>query len=92
MAFEQILYDATGGVATITLNRPDKLNAVTSVLIRELIEAFEAADADDAVRAVIVTARVAPSAPAPISRRARAHSAGGVARRTTPSTATAAGS
>jgi enoyl-CoA hydratase/carnithine racemase len=55
VAFEQILYDATGGVATITLNRPDKLNAVTSVLIRELIEAFEAADADDAVRAVIVT-------------------------------------
>ena len=55
MAFEQIRYDAHGGVATVTLNRPDKLNAVTSVMIRELIAAFDAADADDAVRAVIVT-------------------------------------
>jgi enoyl-CoA hydratase/carnithine racemase len=55
VAFEQIRYDAAGGVATVTLNRPDKLNAVTTVLIRELIAAFDAADADDAVRAVIVT-------------------------------------
>jgi len=55
VAFEQILYDAAGGVATVTLNRPEKLNAVTSVLIRELMAAFDAADADDAVRAVIVT-------------------------------------
>jgi enoyl-CoA hydratase/carnithine racemase len=55
VAFEQIRYDAAGGVATVTLNRPDKLNAVTTVLIRELIAAFDAAEADDAVRAVIVT-------------------------------------
>jgi enoyl-CoA hydratase/carnithine racemase len=55
VAFEQIRYDAAGGVATLTLNRPDKLNAVTTVMIRELIAAFDAADADDAVRAVIVT-------------------------------------
>lgn len=55
MAFEQILYDALDGVATVTLNRPEKLNAVTSVLLRELISAFDEADADDAVRAVIVT-------------------------------------
>ena len=55
MAFEQIRYDAAGGVATVTLHRPEKLNAVTSVLLRELIAAFDAADADDAVRAVIVT-------------------------------------
>jgi enoyl-CoA hydratase/carnithine racemase len=55
VAFEQIRYDAAGGVATVTLNRPDKLNAVTTVMIRELIAAFDAADADDAVRAVIVT-------------------------------------
>jgi enoyl-CoA hydratase/carnithine racemase len=55
VAFEQILYDAARGVATVTLNRPDKLNAVTSVLIRELIAAFDMADADDAIRAVIVT-------------------------------------
>ena len=55
MAFEQVRYDAVDGVATITLNRPEKLNAVTSVLLRELISAFDEADADDAVRAVIVT-------------------------------------
>jgi len=55
MTFEQIRYTAAGGIATITLNRPEKLNAVTSVLIQELLAAFEAADADDAVRVVIVT-------------------------------------
>ena len=55
MDFEQIRYDAVDGVATVTLNRPKKLNAVTSVLLRELISAFDEADADDAVRAVIVT-------------------------------------
>jgi len=55
VAFEQIRYDAAGGVVTVTLNRPEKLNAVTAVLIRELLDAFDAADADDAVRVVIVT-------------------------------------
>jgi len=55
MVFEQIRYDAVGAVVTITLNRPEKLNAVTSVLIRELIAAFDAADADDAARVVVVT-------------------------------------
>lgn len=55
MTFEQIRYDAADGIATITLDRPEKLNAVTSVLIRELIEALDVADADDGVRVVIVT-------------------------------------
>jgi len=55
VAFEQIRYDSVDGVATVTLNRPEKLNAVTSVLLRELIAAFDDADADDTVRAVIVT-------------------------------------
>ena len=55
MAFEQIRYDTVDGVATVTLNRPEKLNAVTSVLLREMLAAFDHADADDAVRAVIVT-------------------------------------
>ena len=55
MTFEQIRYTAVDGIATITLNRPEKLNAVTSVLIQDLLAAFEAADADDAVRVVIVT-------------------------------------
>jgi len=55
MAYEQIQYDVANGVATITLNRPDKLNAFTATMMRELIDAFERTDGDDAVRVVIVT-------------------------------------
>ena len=55
MTFTQILYDVADGIATITLNRPEKLNAFTGTMCDELIAAFDAADADDAVRAVIVT-------------------------------------
>jgi enoyl-CoA hydratase/carnithine racemase len=55
MAFETILYDVAERVATITLNRPDRLNAVNTTVIQELVEAFDQADGDDGVRAVIVT-------------------------------------
>ncbi len=55
MDTREIRYEAAGGVATITLHRPDKLNAFTRGMRDELINAFERADADDAVRAVIVT-------------------------------------
>ena len=55
MDFEQILYEVADGVLTITLNRPDRLNAFTARMGAELIEAFDRADADDDVRAVIVT-------------------------------------
>ncbi len=55
MAFETVLYDHADGVATITLNRPDRLNAVNTTVIRELVAAFDQADGDDGVRAVIVT-------------------------------------
>jgi enoyl-CoA hydratase/carnithine racemase len=55
MRFEQIRYEVDDSVCTITLDRAARLNAVTSVMIRELVEAFERADADDAVRVVIVT-------------------------------------
>lgn len=54
-AFETILLEVDGPIATITLNRPDKLNAFTTLMRDELIEAFDATDADDTVRAVIVT-------------------------------------
>jgi enoyl-CoA hydratase/carnithine racemase len=54
-AFETILYAVEDGVATITLNRPDKLNAFNTLMLREMIAAFDATDADDAVRAVIIT-------------------------------------
>ncbi len=44
-----------GGIATITLNRPDRLNAFTGQMMADLIAAFDITDADDAVRAVIIT-------------------------------------
>jgi enoyl-CoA hydratase/carnithine racemase len=55
MAFETLLYDVADSVATLTLNRPDRLNAVNTQVIQELVAAFDRADADDGVRAVIVT-------------------------------------
>ena len=53
--FETLLYDLDDGVATITLNRPDRLNAFTGQMMRDLIAAFDITDADDAVRVVIIT-------------------------------------
>ena len=53
--FEQIRYEVADRVLTITLNRPDRLNAFTETMMNELIAAFDASDADDDVRAVVVT-------------------------------------
>ena len=53
--FTQILYDVADGIATITLNRPEKMNAFTNVMMQEMCAAFDLIDTDDAVRAVIVT-------------------------------------
>jgi enoyl-CoA hydratase/carnithine racemase len=55
MEFEQIRAEVDDRVLTITLNRPDRLNAWTPTMGRELIEAFDRADADDEVRAVVIT-------------------------------------
>jgi enoyl-CoA hydratase/carnithine racemase len=55
MSYEQITYETEGPLLIITLNRPDKMNAFTHVMRDELIDAFDRADADDEVRAVIVT-------------------------------------
>jgi enoyl-CoA hydratase/carnithine racemase len=55
MDFEQIRIALDEGVLTITLNRPERLNAWTETMGRELMAAFDRADADDAVRVVIVT-------------------------------------
>ncbi len=54
-SFETLLYAVEDGVATITLNRPEKMNAFDVRMRDELVAAFDATDADDAVRAVIVT-------------------------------------
>src|SRR5713101_2031571 len=55
MAYEQIIYEVADNIATITLNRPEKLNAFTGIMMNEMIDAFDKADADDNVRAIIVT-------------------------------------
>jgi enoyl-CoA hydratase/carnithine racemase len=55
MAYEQILYSVEDRILTLTLNRVERLNAFTGVMCRELIDAFDRADADNSVRAVIVT-------------------------------------
>jgi enoyl-CoA hydratase/carnithine racemase len=53
--FREIRYDVAGGTATITLNRPDRLNAFTATMAGELVAAFDLADGDDAVRVVLLT-------------------------------------
>ncbi len=54
-AFREIRYDVAGGTATMTLHRPERLNAFTRTMARELVAAFDLADADDAVRVVLLT-------------------------------------
>lgn len=55
MEFENLLYEVEDGVLTITLNRPEKLNAMNEGLRTDIIRALDCADADDDVRAVIFT-------------------------------------
>jgi len=55
MVHEQVRYEVTEGIATLTLDRPDKLNVYSVRMMEEMIDAFDRADGDDAVRAVIVT-------------------------------------
>lgn len=55
--YEHIDYQVDGPILTITLDRPDHLNAFTGRMMKELIDAFDRSDADDEVRAVIVTGR-----------------------------------
>jgi enoyl-CoA hydratase/carnithine racemase len=55
MTYEEIRYEVRDGVLTITLDRPERLNAFTVRMSQELIDAFDHADADDEVRAVVLT-------------------------------------
>jgi enoyl-CoA hydratase len=53
--YEQLLYDVSDGVATITLNRPEQRNALSPQLLAELVDATHTARDDDSVRAVVLT-------------------------------------
>ena len=55
MDYTQIIYSVADGIATITLNRPEQLNAFTGTMMNEIIDAFDRTDADDDVRAVVIT-------------------------------------
>jgi enoyl-CoA hydratase/carnithine racemase len=55
MQYQTILYDVHHGVLTVTLNRPERLNAFNETMARELVAAFDAADENDDIRAIIVT-------------------------------------
>ncbi|HYM32682.1 MAG TPA: crotonase/enoyl-CoA hydratase family protein [Candidatus Cybelea sp.] len=55
MSYEQIIYSVEDSILTVTLNRPDKLNAFTERMRQEFMDAFDQADEDDDVRAIIVT-------------------------------------
>ena len=55
MTYETLHYEITNRILTLTLNRPERMNAFTGRMADELIDAFDKADADDAVKVVIVT-------------------------------------
>ncbi len=55
MAFDKIIVEISDYIATITLNRPDAMNALNSALLEELCTALEEADASDKVRCIIIT-------------------------------------
>ena len=55
MNYETILYEIENGILTITLNRPERLNAFNNEMRDEVIAALDAADADDEVKAIIFT-------------------------------------
>jgi enoyl-CoA hydratase/carnithine racemase len=55
MDYEQIRYELADNVLSLTMDRPDRLNAWTPTMLRELLDAFDRSDADDDVRAVIIT-------------------------------------
>lgn len=55
MAYSTLLFEKSQGVATLTLNRPDKSNAFNDTLIAEMIDALKAVERDNEVRAVVIT-------------------------------------
>ena len=55
MGYNTIKYEVEDNILTLTLHRPEKMNAFTGEMMMEMIDAFDRADADDDVRAIIVT-------------------------------------
>jgi enoyl-CoA hydratase/carnithine racemase len=55
MTFTDILFDVSDGIATITLHRPDALNAFTNQMVRDLKVAFDEVDGNDDIRALVMT-------------------------------------
>jgi enoyl-CoA hydratase/carnithine racemase len=55
MSYNTIRYEVEDGILTLTLHRPEKLNAFTGEMLNEMLDAFDRADADDAVRCIVVT-------------------------------------
>ncbi|AQZ94294.1 crotonase/enoyl-CoA hydratase family protein [Halopseudomonas phragmitis] len=55
MSYETLDYQVQDGILTLTLNRPERMNAFNGQMRRDLIAAFDAADADDAVRVIVMT-------------------------------------
>ncbi len=55
MGYETILFDVADGVATLTLNRPEKLNAFNDQMISEALDAFKKAGRDESIRCVVIT-------------------------------------
>ena len=55
MAFENLLYEKRNGIAYVTINRPDKLNALNRKVMQELAECFQDIEKDHEVRSVILT-------------------------------------
>ena len=55
MTYQTLLYEKKDGIGTVTINRPDKRNALNSTVYKELYDAFEAIENDDGVRVVILT-------------------------------------
>ena len=68
MPNQETLYNVADRIATITLNRPDKLNAWTAIMEQEVRSAIEEAERDENVRVIIITAQAAAFALEPICR------------------------
>ncbi|MGZ5940386.1 MAG: enoyl-CoA hydratase-related protein, partial [Rhizomicrobium sp.] len=52
MSYKEILYDVADNILTITMNRPEKLNAFTGTMMTEMIDAFQRANKDDNIRCI----------------------------------------